>query len=217
MFGPRAERVLSVFVALSAFGNVLSVIFSQGRLVQEIGREGVIPFSKLWASNKPRDAPFMGLFEHWVVSVIIMLAPPPGDAYNFLLNVISYPLAVVNVFVAGGLIHLYLHPFSIHRNPQQWSPPFRATLPIAIFFLLSNIYLVVAPFVPPSAGQNVYEHLPYYLHCVVGIGILLAGGVYWLIWAKILPKIGGYELARVSTLMDDGWTRNVFSRKPRED
>lgn len=31
MFGVRAERVLSVFVALSAFGNVLSVIFSQGR------------------------------------------------------------------------------------------------------------------------------------------------------------------------------------------
>ncbi|KAJ8064062.1 hypothetical protein OCU04_007900 [Sclerotinia nivalis] len=31
VFGPRAERVLSVFVALSAFGNVLSVIFSQGR------------------------------------------------------------------------------------------------------------------------------------------------------------------------------------------
>jgi len=31
VFGARAEKVLSVFVALSAFGNVLSVIFSQGR------------------------------------------------------------------------------------------------------------------------------------------------------------------------------------------
>ena len=31
VFGVRAERALSVFVALSAFGNVLSVIFSQGR------------------------------------------------------------------------------------------------------------------------------------------------------------------------------------------
>lgn len=132
-------------------------------------------------------------------------------------SVISYPLAVVNVFVAGALIHLYLHPFSIHRNPTTWAPPFRATLPIAIFFLFSNIYLVVTPFVPPSAGQNVYDHLPYYLHCVVGIGILLAGAVYWLIWAVILPKIGGYELFRESTLMDDGWTRNVFLRSPRTD
>lgn len=31
MFGGQAEKVMSVFVALSAFGNVLSVIFSQGR------------------------------------------------------------------------------------------------------------------------------------------------------------------------------------------
>jgi amino acid transporter len=31
MFGQQAEKVMSVFVALSAFGNVLSVIFSQGR------------------------------------------------------------------------------------------------------------------------------------------------------------------------------------------
>jgi amino acid transporter len=31
MFGKQAEKVMSVFVALSAFGNVLSVIFSQGR------------------------------------------------------------------------------------------------------------------------------------------------------------------------------------------
>ncbi|PMD47200.1 high affinity methionine permease [Hyaloscypha variabilis F] len=213
MFGTRAERVLSVFVALSAFGNVLSVIFSQGRLVQEIGREGILPFSRLWASNKPRNAPFMGLFEHWLVSVIIMIAPPPGDAYNFILNLISYPLAVVNVFVAAGLVHLYLHPFSVHRNPQHWNPPVRATLPIASFFLLSNIYLVVAPFVPPSPGQNVYQHLPYFLHCVVGIGILLAGAVYWAFWAVILPKIGGYELIRENRIGDDGWSSNVFSRR----
>lgn len=31
VFGDKAERVLSIFVALSAFGNVLAVLFSQGR------------------------------------------------------------------------------------------------------------------------------------------------------------------------------------------
>lgn len=40
VFGERAERALSVFVALSAYGNVLSVIFSQGRrkLLTDIAR-----------------------------------------------------------------------------------------------------------------------------------------------------------------------------------
>lgn len=213
VFGPRAERALSVFVALSAFGNVLSVIFSQGRIVQELGREGILPFSSFFASNKPFNAPLAGLFEHWLVSVIIMLAPPPGDAYNFILNVISYPLAIVNVFVAGGLVHLYLH-----REKYNWHPPIKATLPVTIFFLLSNIYLVVAPYIPPETpDQNVYNDLPYYLHCVVGTGIVLAGGVYWLIWARLLPKLGGYKLRKEVFIDDDGWSRSIFVKVKHDD
>ncbi|KAK4198666.1 putative high-affinity methionine permease [Triangularia verruculosa] len=212
VFGATAERALSVFVALSAFGNVLSVIFSQGRLVQELGREGILPFSRFWASNRPFNAPTAGLLEHWAVSVIIMLAPPPGDAYNFILNLISYPLAIINTFVALGLIHLYLN-----RKSWNWNPPISATLPVVIFFFLSNIYLVVAPFVPPEDGQNVYEELPYWLHCVVGFGIIFAGGVYWLIWAVILPKLGSYELDRVMMYDEiDGWERSVFVKRPVE-
>ena len=110
--------------------------------------------------------------------------------------------------MAGALIHLYLH-----RSNYNWHPPARATLPVVVFFLLSNIYLVVAPFVPPSEGQNVYKTLPYYLHCVVGMGIIAAGGVYWLVWAKIAPKIGNYELVRETIVQEDGWTRNVFRRR----
>jgi len=177
-----------------------------------MGREGILPLSRLWASNKPFNAPFMGLFEHWLVSVVIILAPPPGDAYNFILNLISYPLNITNAFVSAALIILYLRPTSVDRNPSSWAPPFRATLPVVIFFFLSNVYLIIAPFVPPSAGQSVYEHLPYYLHCVVGMAIFVAGGIYWLVWAVLLPKWGGYELVRQETDMEDGsgWTRTQF-------
>ncbi|KAI9658660.1 MAG: hypothetical protein M1821_002220 [Bathelium mastoideum] len=223
VFGPKAERALSVFVALSAFGNVLSVIFSQGRLVQELGREGILPFSKVWASNKPLNAPFMGLFEHWLVSVIIMLAPPPGDAYTFsmptpspktltFLNVISYPLSIVNIFVAFGLTYLYFN-----RDKYNWHPPIRASLPVTLFFLLSNIYLAVAPYVPPdSPDQNIYTSLPYWLQCVVGLGIIAAGGVYWIIWAVVLPRLGKYELEKEVIVGSDGWTRNIFVKNYRK-
>ncbi|KAJ4286209.1 methionine permease [Collariella sp. IMI 366227] len=188
VFGPTAERALSVFVALSAFGNVLSVIFSQGRLVQELGREGVLPFSRFWASNRPFNAPLAGLFEHWVISVIVILAPPPGDAYDFILNLISYPLAIVNAFVAAGLIYLYLN-----RKAWNWNPPISASLPV-----------------------NIYKSLPYWIHCVVGFAIIFAGGVYWLIWAVILPKIGGYELVQETVVDDiDGWESRVFIKRPR--
>ncbi|OAX83606.1 hypothetical protein ACJ72_02035 [Emergomyces africanus] len=208
VFGPSAGRALSVFIALSAFGNVLSVIFSQGRLVQELGREGILPFSQFWASNRPFDAPFVGLFEHWLVSVIIMLAPPPGDAYNFILHAISYPVAVINTFVSAGLIHLYLN-----RAQYNWNPPISATLPVVIFFLLTNLFLAIAPFVPPEIGQNVYRQLPYYLHCCVGIAVLLSGGIYWLIWARLMPLLGKYRLETMVIMGEDGWTRNVFTKR----
>lgn len=61
VWGPNTERVLSAFVALSALGNVLSVSFSQGRVNQSLGKEGVLPFSRIWASNWPRSGPLAGL------------------------------------------------------------------------------------------------------------------------------------------------------------
>jgi hypothetical protein len=85
---------------------------------------------------------------------------------------------------------------------------------VVLLFLLSNLYLVAAPFVPPNKGQNVYKDLWYALHCVVGMGIIAAGGVYWLIWAVVLPRLGGYELVRETQVGElDGWERNVFSRR----
>ncbi|KAJ5669165.1 hypothetical protein N7462_010235 [Penicillium macrosclerotiorum] len=211
MFGKQAEKVMSVFVALSAFGNVLSVLFSQGRIVQELGREGVLPFSKVWASNWPFHSPAAGLFEHYIVSVIILLAPPPGDAYNFLLNLISYPLSIINVFVSGGLIYVYLKKDEF----PSWSPGIRATLPVTIFFLLSNLYLVIAPYIPPDAGQNVYEQLPYYLHCVVALGLFAMGALYYLAWAVLLPRFGGYVLVKESVVDADGWSRSVYTKLPQ--
>lgn len=125
-------------------------------------------------------------------------------------SLISYPLAIINAFVAAGLVWLY-----IKRDEWNWHPPFSATLPVVVFFMFSNIYLVIAPFVPPEEGQNVYESLPYWIHCVAGFGVIFAGGVYWFIWAKLLPKIGRYQLVRETVVDDiDGWDRAVFVRKP---
>lgn len=182
-FGESAQKALSVFVALSALGNVMAVIFSQGRIVQELGKEGILPFSRFFASSKPFGTPFVGLFTHWLVSVVIMLAPPPGDAYNFILNLISYPLSIINAFVALGLIIM-----TLQRSKYDWHPPIKATLPVSIFFFLSSLYLVAAPYIPPSHGQSVYDSLPYWLHCVVGTGFFIAGASYWVVRFRLLPK-----------------------------
>ncbi|KAG7289126.1 hypothetical protein NEMBOFW57_005489 [Staphylotrichum longicolle] len=97
MFGESvAARSLPAFVALSNIGNVLAVSFAHSRVNQELGREGILPWSKFWASTKPFNTPAASLFLHWIVTVIVLIAPPPGPAYNFIVNLYTYPGAWIN-------------------------------------------------------------------------------------------------------------------------
>lgn len=210
-FGDKAEKAASVIVALSTLGNVLSVIFSQGRIIQLLGREGSLPFSRLFATQKPFNSPFFGLFQHWVVCVITIVAPPPGDAYNFVLNLISYPLNVVNTFVGIGLLFLKWRSYKGYR---AWNSPIIVWWPVVAFFSLSSFYLIVAPYIPPSAGQSVYNNLPYWIHCVVTWGVFGIGGIYWVVWSFLLPKYGKYTLVTREILGADGFWRNKFIKVP---
>lgn len=210
-FGDSAEKAASVFVALSTLGNVIAVIFSQGRIIQQLGREGCLPFSRFFATLKPLNTPFVGLMQHWIVCIVTILAPPAGDAYNFVLNLISYPLNIVNTFVAIGLLWL---KYQTYKGKREWSAPITAPWPVVVFFFLSSFYLIVAPYIPPSAGQSVYNSMPYYIHCVVTWGVFGIGAVYWAVWTKVLPRYGKYTLISKEVIGSDGFWRNKFFKVP---
>lgn len=213
-FGPgKLEKLCSVFVALSALGNVLSVIFSQGRVVQQLGREGILPFSSFFASQKPFNSPFVGLFEHWVICIITIVAPPLGDAYNFVLNLISYPLNIINFFVAIGLLWLHLRA---KQGKREWTPVIKSPIIVTIFFALSSLYLIVAPYIPPDEGQSVYNSMPYWTHCVATWGIFAIGVIYYFTWTYLLPKIFKYQIISKDVLEEDGFWRNVFIKVPND-
>jgi len=77
VFGNSAgARALPVFVALSNLGNVLAVSFAHARLNQELGKEGLLPGSRFWASSKPFNAPAAA------VGLILSNLVP----YNFVAN-----------------------------------------------------------------------------------------------------------------------------------
>ncbi|ORY61480.1 amino acid permease [Pseudomassariella vexata] len=192
-----AARSLPAFVALSNLGNVLAVSFAHARLNQEFGKEGLLPFSWFWASIKPFNAPAAALFLHWIVTVIILLAPPAGPAYNFIVDLYTYPGAWINGFVAAGLIYLQF------KQSENWSSPWHTFLPISVLYLLANIFLALVPFIPPDGDWNA-EGYPYFVFPVVGVGVLLLGGVYWVCWTKIWPSIGGYRIEAQRIVQDDG-------------
>ncbi|KAH8887867.1 high affinity methionine permease [Thozetella sp. PMI_491] len=208
VFGNTAKRVLSVFVALSALGNVLTITFAQSRVNQELAKEGVIPAQKFWASSWPAGSPSSGLLLHFIPSFIVIVAIPFGDAYNFIIDVEGYPSSVLALLVVIGLFIL--------RWQQPDAPrPFKVWYPLAFFFMVGQCFLLVAPFLYPPGGKG-DTNLPYWLYPIIGIGALLLGVVYWAVWRKVLPKIGGYELEQSKDVLEDGTVVTVFHKVKRQ-
>ncbi|KAG1775504.1 amino acid/polyamine transporter I [Suillus placidus] len=209
VFGSVAERALSVFIALSALGNVITVTFAASRVNQELAKEGIpLPFgNKFWASNWPTGkSPLPGLIIHLIPSVIVIIAPPPNIVYPFILDVEGYPQQIVNLFIVIGLFYLrWKKPDAVR--------PFKVWWPLAVFFLAAASFLLVAPFLKPANGVGDTPPLPYYLYCLVGIGILLSGVLYWAAWRIMMPKVFGYELVPRKERLDDGTVVTVFSNK----
>ncbi|KAL9615997.1 MAG: hypothetical protein Q9160_009084 [Pyrenula sp. 1 TL-2023] len=198
VFGNSAgARALPAFVALSNLGNVLAVSFAHARLNQEFGKEGLLPFPRFWASHRPFNAPAAALFLHWIVTVIILVAPPAGPAYNFIVDLYTYPGAWINAFVAAGLLYLHL------SKAENWSSPFRTWLPIIFLYMLVNIFLAIVPFIPPTGAPDP-DGYPYYVFPVVGVGVLLGGAAYWGLWTKLWPKLKGEKLVAEHDIDEEG-------------
>ncbi|KAK3374170.1 high-affinity methionine permease [Lasiosphaeria ovina] len=186
VFGESAAaRSLPAFVALSNIGNVLAVSFAHARVNQELAKEGILPYSQFWASNRPFNTPSASMLLHWIVTVIVLVAPPPGAAYNFIVNLYTYPGAWINAFVGGGLIYLQL------KKSENWTSPWHTPIVVSVVYVLLNAFLAITPFIPPNSAWNA-DGYPYYAFPLVGLGILLFGGVYWALWTKLWPRLGGY-------------------------
>ncbi|KDQ60363.1 hypothetical protein JAAARDRAFT_152940 [Jaapia argillacea MUCL 33604] len=210
LFGPSAGKFISIVIAMAALGNVMATLFAYGRVIQDLGREGILPWPKTFASNKPFGAPLVALSVQALTASAAIIASPPGDAYLFMVNFSSYPLVIFNISIAFGLLLLYTPGY----RSFDWRPPVRIPKAVACFFLLANLFLLLVPLIPPAPGFEVYEHLPYWLHAIAAISISLIGVGYWygsFIW---LPRRGGYELERKWSKDEDGvWQGNFVVRR----
>ncbi|GAA5880685.1 hypothetical protein JCM1840_005172 [Sporobolomyces johnsonii] len=197
VFGEKAQRALSVFVALSAFGNVLAVTFAQARVNQELAKEGMLPFTEFFASNWPCGSPFAGLIVHLIPSLIIILGPPANVAYPFILVVVL------------GLFYLrFRHPHVIR--------PFKVWLPAAFFFLVSACFLLVVPFLRPAGGVGDTPPLPYWLYPIVGIAVFATGLIYWFVWRVAMPYVGKFHWEPTKVTLADGTVATKYRRIKNE-
>ncbi|MCJ1444355.1 MAG: hypothetical protein MMC23_004857 [Stictis urceolatum] len=203
------EHLLPILIILSAFGSIAATSFAQARVNQELAKEDLIPVSHFWASNWPWGTPATGLFLHWLVSVSVIIVPPPGEIYAFLVTLGAYPVSVISILVSAGLLYL-------QRSPREkWQSPAPAPTFAVVIFLLANIALVIVPWIPPVDGSRSDSRFPYYAYPAGGIIILASGAVYWTWWRRVKglwmdleDRIIRNALSQ-QELLDQSWKKEV--------
>ncbi|MCJ1405222.1 hypothetical protein MMC11_008449, partial [Xylographa trunciseda] len=227
-----ASRVMSGIIAFSIYGNIIVMTFTASRVKQEIAKEGILPFSKffasdtttlcskIWAKLYPQKAqqeegleksPTAALLLHWVFSVLLIAwtsGQTAAVAYQILIDLYTYVIMLlVSFFVASGLLYLKW------RDPQAWKAmsvnfrPWGGPVAALLVSVVTGFLLVVA-FVPP-AGDSPFslsaQGFAWYIIPTVGLGGLLLGGAYFAVFRFVVPKVKGKQLVveRVPIIVSD--------------
>ncbi|GEQ66797.1 hypothetical protein JCM33374_g460 [Metschnikowia sp. JCM 33374] len=190
VFGKKAATALDVFVALSAFGHLLGIFIAHSRSLRECGRQGVLPYPRLWTSVKPWGTPIFPAFITLLVNIIVLLAPPPGDAYNFVVDLGSYSSYIFNTLLFVGLFKLRRHRKKLGLGYKE----FHIWTPVLVIAILWTWFVLAMAFVPPKGtlkGSDVSFFYATYPLTTIGLFFLCI--FYYLVWAFVLPSFGRYR------------------------
>ncbi|KAK8199530.1 amino acid transporter-like protein [Phyllosticta capitalensis] len=214
IFGTRAARGLNFLVVISAFGNLLAVLIGQSRVIREIGRQGVLPWTPFWVSTRPFGTPLGPYLLKWAMTVLMILAPPAGDAFNFIVDLQTYPSAVFFFLMALGLYFIRRQRSRIGAGRSE----FRCWDAAIIITLAVNLFLLIMPWYPPPGGATGGDVSFWYgTYCVVGIGIILFCIFYYWLWIYVLPFFGGYKMRQKVVELDDGSVMHQLVRIPNAE
>ncbi|KAJ9161570.1 High-affinity methionine permease [Coniochaeta hoffmannii] len=210
----NAVKGLNFLIALSAFGNLLAVLLGSSRLIRECGRQGVLPWPRFWASTKPFGTPTGPYLLKWILTIIMILAPPAGDAFNFVVDLQVYPSSFFSFLMGAGL-----YAVRWRRKRANLPPPtFRAWDVAVVFNILVALYLLVMPWYPPDGGQYAGDVSFWYAtYVATGVALIVACGLYYAVWKYVLPRHGGYRLRQEVLALDNGAQSHRIIKVPIED
>jgi amino acid transporter len=151
--GVFGGRVLPVLVGCSSFGFVGVIYYSGSRVVLEAARKGFLPFDRFFSKVHPKlQTPINSLVLLYLLSLIFLLAPPPGSVFQFIVAFSGYGGYFFSALSVIGLLIL-------RRTQPNVKRPIRVPFVIAILFIAICFYTLVFVFVPPASKPVGY---PYY-------------------------------------------------------
>ncbi|THH20726.1 hypothetical protein EW146_g687 [Bondarzewia mesenterica] len=210
-----ASKILPIMVAFSCVGNVIAVTVGQARVLREVARQGLLPYPKIFASTKPFGTPLAPVTLKYVLTVLVILALPAKDAFNFLLDLASYPnLARIRSPSLRSKLSVLTSRAHVLTDLCGLAPsPFKVWNIAVVLWVIKCLFLLIMPWVPPDKGQADVSFW-YATYCVVGLGVLAVCGLYYYLWIVLLPRWGGYEIVEEIVELDDGARATHLIKKP---
>ncbi|OAL40595.1 hypothetical protein AYO20_00331 [Fonsecaea nubica] len=210
-----AVRGLNFLIALSAFGNLIAVLLGQSRLIRECGRQGTLPFPDFWVSTRPFGTPLGPYSVKWALTMLMILAPPAGDAFNFVVDLANYPSSFFNFLMAVGIYFVRAQRRRLNVPPPSKAYRFQAWHVAVLFTIAVNLYMLIMPWYPPTGGATGGDVSFWYAtYVVTGIGILVACAAYYLLWVYLLPRWRGYRIRHEKVLLDGGEVTHKLVKVP---
>jgi hypothetical protein len=81
----------------------------KARILREVARQGLLPYPTFFASTRPFGTPLGPVALKYATTVLAVSALPARDAFNFLVDLASYP----------NLVHIYTFDYRrIERSPS---------------------------------------------------------------------------------------------------
>ncbi|KAK4165507.1 amino acid permease-domain-containing protein, partial [Cladorrhinum sp. PSN259] len=186
-----AERVTSALLAFFILGSILAQTFTSAGVISEIGREGILPFSKTL------PVPIAATFLFWVFSILWVslfgyLVAKPSLSYVYLTVIRTVSITgILGLLLTAGLAYdkvgVYLGKVSpkflqrirwqsvnIKTTWKTWLEPlptFSAALTLA--------FVIIAAFIAPHETHE-GAPLPYWVVPLVAYSGLLLGVTWWL-------------------------------------
>ncbi|OCB91691.1 amino acid transporter [Sanghuangporus baumii] len=194
-----AAKLLPVMVTFSCLGNIIAVTVGQARVIREVARQGLLPWPEFFASTRPFGTPLGPVLLKYSLTVLVIIALPAADAFNFLLDLASYPHLFFSLATAFG-VWILRKRLATHKSLDR---RFRASNVSVSLSIFSCVFLVIMPWVPPEDGRADVSFW-YATYCVVGIAILAACTFYYYVWIVLIPRWGGYEIVEEIEELEGG-------------
>ncbi|KAF2719260.1 hypothetical protein K431DRAFT_314229 [Polychaeton citri CBS 116435] len=161
-------RAFRVLIAASAYGNLISVVYTSAKVKQAIARQRILPFWQFFQGDK--HTPKGGLFLHFFINVIwIASLPMNTDGYSFVIGISTWGRIFMEMLVMFGLPFLLLRgmpPDLLSRKSLIW--------PLSLLIALFNLVIIIC-----AAAQHGKDIIARFWWPVVIAGVFAITLLYW--------------------------------------